>query len=81
MKTNINLQDVFLNHARREKVQVTVYLMNGVKLIGTVRGFDSFIVVIESCGVQNAVYKHAISTIIPLKPINLLGNELPDCAG
>jgi host factor-I protein len=81
MKTNINLQDVFLNHARREKVPVTVYLMNGVKLIGTVRGFDSFIVVIESCGVQNAVYKHAISTIIPLKPINLLGSELPDCAG
>lgn len=75
MKTNLNLQDTFLNQARKEHITVTMYLMNGVKMVGTVRGFDSFIVVIESGGVQNAVYKHAISTIIPTRAINLLGGD------
>ncbi len=75
MKQILNLQDTFLNLARKERIGVTMYLMNGVKMTGTVRGFDSFIVVLESGGVQNAVYKHAISTMIPARAINLLGNE------
>ena len=75
MKQILNLQDTFLNLARKERIAITMYLMNGVKMTGTVRGFDSFIVVLESGGVQNAVYKHAISTMIPARAINLLGNE------
>ncbi len=75
MKSTLNLQDTFLNLARKERVLITMYLMNGVKMTGTVRGFDSFIVVLESGGVQNAIYKHAISTMIPSRAINLLGGE------
>ncbi|MDP4152103.1 MAG: RNA chaperone Hfq [Bacillota bacterium] len=72
MKTNLNLQDIFLNQVRKEKIPVTMYLMNGVKIVGTVRGFDSFLVIVENCGMQNAVYKHAISTIIPARAVNIL---------
>ncbi len=75
MRTTLNLQDTFLNLARKERIAITMYLMNGVKMTGTVRGFDSFIVVLESGGIQNAVYKHAISTMIPSRAINLLGSE------
>ena len=75
MKSTLNLQDTFLNLARKEHITITMYLMNGVKMTGTVRGFDSFIVVLETGGVQNAVYKHAISTMIPSRAINLLGNN------
>ncbi|MEG0833485.1 MAG: RNA chaperone Hfq [Oscillospiraceae bacterium] len=73
---NLNLQDVFLNQARKEKIQVTIYLTNGFQFRGTVKGFDSFTVVLESEGRQNLVYKHAISTIIPSKPIPLLEKEM-----
>lgn len=75
MKTALNLQDTFLNQARKERIALTIYLMNGVKMFGTVRGFDSFVVILETGGVQNAIYKHAISTIIPSRSINLLGSE------
>ncbi|MBR3869897.1 MAG: RNA chaperone Hfq [Clostridia bacterium] len=76
MKTALNLQDTFLNQARKERVPLTVYLMNGVKMFGTVKGFDSFLIVLESNGVQNVIYKHAVSTVIPSRSINLLGGEL-----
>lgn len=66
-----NLQDVFLNQARREKMSVTVFLVNGFQLKGVVRGFDSFTVVLDSEGKQQMIYKHAISTIVPPKPIVL----------
>ncbi|MEG2083365.1 MAG: RNA chaperone Hfq, partial [Oscillospiraceae bacterium] len=66
---NINLQDVFLNSARKEKIQVTIYLTNGFQFRGVVKGFDNFTVVLDSEGRQNLVYKHAISTVIPSKPI------------
>jgi host factor-I protein len=59
-----NLQDTFLNQARREKIPATVFLMNGFQLRGTVTGFDSFTVV-DSDGKQQMIYKHAISTIVP----------------
>jgi len=71
----INLQDVFLNQARREKVPVTIYLTNGFQFKGIVKGFDSFTIILDSDGKQNLVYKHAVSTIIPAKVINILENS------
>lgn len=66
-----NLQDLFLNQARRERWQITMFLMNGFQLHGIVRGFDSFTVVLESDGKQQLIYKHAISTVVPPKPVPL----------
>lgn len=71
MTKNINLQDVFLNQARKEKVGVTIFLMNGYQFKGIVNGFDSFIVILDCEGKQNIVYKHAISTISPSRPISI----------
>lgn len=68
-KSTNNLQDIFLNSARKNKVPVTIYLTNGFQLKGMVKGFDSFTVVLDSDGKQMLIYKHAISTITPLKPI------------
>lgn len=68
----LNLQDVFLNQARREKITVTIYLTNGFQFKGVVKGFDSFTVILDCDGRQNLVYKHAISTIIPAKAISIL---------
>ena len=68
----INLQDVFLNQARRDKITVTIYLTNGFQFKGVVRGFDAYIVILDCEGRQNLVYKHAISTIIPSRPVNIL---------
>ena len=68
----LNLQDVFLNQARREKITVTIYLTNGFQFKGIVKGFDSYIVILDCEGRQNLVYKHAISTIIPAKSISIL---------
>lgn len=68
----LNLQDVFLNQARREKITVTIYLTNGFQFKGIVKGFDSYIVILDCEGRQNLVYKHAISTIIPSKSISIL---------
>ena len=67
----INLQDVFLNQVRKDKMMVTIYLTNGFQFKGSVKGFDNFTVVLESDGKQNLVYKHAISTIIPVRPVNI----------
>lgn len=74
-KNNINLQDVFLNQVRKEHIAVTIYLTNGFQLKGMVKGFDSFTVVLESEGKQQLVYKHAISTISPMKIVNLIFND------
>ena len=68
----LNLQDVFLNQARREKITVTIYLTNGFQFKGIVKGFDSYIVILDCEGRQNLVYKHAISTIIQTKSISIL---------
>ena len=73
-KQSNNLQDIFLNSARKEKMMVSIYLTNGFQLKGTVKGFDNFIVILDSEGVQMMVYKHAITTITPSKPI--LFNEM-----
>lgn len=70
--TALNLQDLFLNNARKERVPVTIFLMNGVQVKGYVKGFDSYIVLLEGENKQqNLIYKHAVSTIVPGKNINL----------
>lgn len=63
----INLQDSFLNQVRKENVPVIIYLVNGFQLRGSVKGFDNFTVIIENDGKQQLVYKHAISTITPIR--------------
>lgn len=71
MQKTPNYQDQFLAAARREKCPVTVFLMNGFQMKGYIRGFDSFVVLVESEGKQQMIFKHAISTIVPLKPLEL----------
>lgn len=71
MQKTVNLQDVFLNRIRKDKLLVTMFLMNGFQLRGTVTGFDSFMVVLESEGKQQMIYKHAISTIVPARTVAL----------
>lgn len=80
MKKIANLQDVFLTKARRQGVPLTVFLVNGFQMRGFVRGFDSFIVVLESDGKQQMIYKHAISTIAPAQTIDLHEAEPEDAA-
>jgi host factor-I protein len=66
------MQDAFLNQIRREKIPVTIYLVNGFQIKGVIRGFDNFTAIVEQEGRQQMVYKHAISTIAPIKPISIL---------
>ena len=74
MQKTQNLQEGFLNRARTERAAVTVFLVNGFQMRGTVRGFDSFVVLLEADGKQNLIYKHAISTIVPVKQIDMTGS-------
>jgi host factor-I protein len=71
MKGTINLQDTFLNQARKENMLTTVFLVNGYQIKGVVRSFDNFTLLLDVEGKQQLVYKHAISTIIPMRNINL----------
>ena len=71
MQTKTNYQENFLLQARREAVPVTMFLMNGFPMRGVIRGFDAFVVVLESEGRQQLIYKHAISTIAPIRPVSL----------
>lgn len=64
-----NIQESFLNQARRDGIPVTVFLMNGVQIKGQIKGFDSFTVVVVSEGRQMLIYKHALSTIVPSVPV------------
>jgi host factor-I protein len=72
-KSQANLQDIFLNQMRKEKIPVTMYLVNGARLTGTIKGFDNFVILMKQEN-QQLVYKHAISTIIPDKPVELVEN-------
>jgi host factor-I protein len=72
---NQNIQDVFLNTLRKEKVPVTVFLVSGVKLQGTVSGFDNFCLVLRRAPQVQLVYKHSIATIVPGQPISLYKPE------
>ena len=66
-----NVQDVFLNHVRKNKVPVTVFLVNGVKLQGVISWFDNFCVLLRRDAHVQLVYKHAISTVMPAHPVDL----------
>ncbi|MET0016275.1 RNA chaperone Hfq [Oscillibacter sp.] len=71
MQSKANLQDVFLTKARRDRVPATLFLMNGFQMRGIITGFDSFVVVLDSEGKQQIIYKHAISTIAPVRAVDL----------
>ena len=70
-----NVQDVFLNTLRKEKVPVTVFLTSGVKLQGNISGFDNFCVVLRRAPQVQLVYKHAIATVVPSQPVSLYAPE------
>ncbi|MGE5381098.1 MAG: RNA chaperone Hfq [Methylocystaceae bacterium] len=74
-KNQLNLQDAFLNQVRKERIPVTIYLVNGFQIKGMVKGFDNFTVIIELEGKQQMVYKHAISTVAPVRQVNILSME------
>ncbi len=71
----IKLQDVFLNQVRKNKVQITVYLMSGFQIRGYVKGFDPYTIIMDTEGKQQMIYKHAISTISPTKPVDMSYDE------
>ena len=70
-KTIENYQDTFLNQARKERTMLTVFLMNGFQMRGVVTGFDSFVILLRSDGRQQMIYKHAVSTMTPVAPVDL----------
>lgn len=72
MNKTINLQDVFLNQCRKDRIMVTIFLTNGFQFKGMVKGFDSYVVILDCDGKQQLVYKHAISTIVPSRPVSIL---------
>ena len=74
------LQDVFLNHLRKNKTPSTVFLVNGVKLQGIITWFDNFSLLLRREAHVQLVYKHAISTIMPNAPIQLFEGDMPDAA-
>lgn len=69
MNETMNLQDAILKEVRRDKVPVTIFLMNGFQLRGIITGFDSFVVLLVTDGKQQMIYKHAISTLVPIRPL------------
>lgn len=75
MNKQINLQDVFLNTIRKERVEVTVFLTNGYQIKGVIRGYDNYVIMIETDGNQQVVFKHAVSTIRPMRPVQLKLNQ------
>ncbi len=70
-----NLQDLFLNYLRKNKVPVTVFLVNGIKLQGIIVSFDNFCLQLRRDGQSQLVYKHAISTVMPMVPIQLYDGD------
>jgi len=73
-----NLQDTFLNYVRKHKINLTIFLVNGVKLQGVVTWFDNFCVLLRRDGHSQLVYKHAISTIMPSSPVQLFEQDGSD---
>lgn len=70
-----NLQDQFLNAVRKQRIPLTIFLVNGVKLTGVVTSFDNFCVLLRRDGSAQLVYKHAISTVMPSQPVQLFDSE------
>ena len=77
MQKKVNLQDLFLLRAREDRLNVTVFLMNGFQMRGVITGYDPFVVVLDTDGKQQVIYKHAISTIVPIRPVELREAEEP----
>ena len=71
MQKTQNLQDIFLNQMRKDRAVVTMFLMNGFQMHGTVKGFDGFTVILDTEGKQQLMYKYDISTIVPPHPVEL----------
>ena len=69
------LQDPFLNTLRKEKTPVAIYLVNGIKLQGQVESFDQFVIVLKNTSVNQMIYKHAVSTVVPAKAIKYLSDD------
>jgi len=72
MNKSINIQDTFLNQLRKENISVTIFLVNGFQIRGTIKAFDNFTVVVDSEGRQQMLFKHAISTITPQRNVSLM---------
>ena len=77
MQKKVNLQDLFLLRAREDRLNVTVFLMNGFQMRGIITGYDPFVVVLDTDGKQQVIYKHAVSTIVPIRPVELREAEEP----
>lgn len=77
MSKGQTLQDPYLNILRKERVPVSIYLVNGIKLQGQVESFDQFVILLKNT-VSQMVYKHAISTVVPSRPIRMPAMESPD---
>ena len=77
MQKKVNLQDLFLLRAREDRLNVTVFLMNGFQMRGIITGYDPFVVVLDTDGKQQVIYKHAISPIVPIRPVELWEAEEP----
>ncbi|MET3209861.1 RNA-binding protein Hfq [Paenibacillus polymyxa] len=75
MNKSINIQDTFLNQLRKDSIPVTVYLINGFQVRGTIKAFDNFTIVIDSDGKQQLIYKHAISTFTPQRNVSLVQQQ------
>ena len=71
MNKAANIQDLLLNQARKDNVPVTVFLTSGFQMKGTIKGFDNYVIMLDSDGKQQMIYKHAVSTIAPFKTIKL----------
>ena len=75
MQKKTNLQDLFLLRIRQDRLPVTLFLMNAFQMRGIVTGYDPFVVVLDSDGRQQVIYKHAVSTIVPIRPVELWETE------
>ena len=75
MQKKTNLQDLFLLRIRQDRLPVTLFLMNGFQMRGIITGYDPFVVVLDSDGRQQVIYKHAVSTIVPIRPVELWETE------
>ena len=74
MQKNNNLQEIFLTKARKQSIPLTIFLMNGFQMRGIITGFDQFVILLQSDGRQQMIYKHAVSTMTPAVPVHLTQN-------
>ncbi len=80
MKCEINYQDIFLNKVRQERVPLTVFLTNGFQMRGILRGFDHFVILLDCDGKQEMIYKHAVSTMVPSRHLDLFRTKEREAA-